>query len=294
MFSSLLICHPMIKPLKDLYSVINRFELPKELQSYYDFVGDDKFSLEGDLYKLKKLLLRYKSKSKAEEINTCLFLAILGYYIGEYKLTLYFIRKLEKEEITQIQIRLILDLKYYIRKLDKIIVLTSVEATSLRSLTKVERYVNRGLPPKCKRLVIKPLDELKLKDLKAYFKNYEQVFLVGHGDDKIIEIGGFSLEAHHIIPLLQNQYDKPNVLGIFSCENAFGIPSIRKNVDYFITDNAISAPVFIEMFLYGYLRNFYDFYSIQRAYDAGRILPTIRAVKDVSILLYERGVKIGP
>ncbi len=279
----------MEQPVPTLYTYVNRFKLPKELQQYYKFVGKPGNTLEADIYRLKSLLLKYRNRDRKEEINTAIFLAIIGYYIGHYRLTLYFIRQLEAESLEPVLKQLLLELKYNIRILDKVLVITSEDATYMTSLRKVASYANRKMPGKRKKLVILKAKNLTFRKLAHYFKSYEQVFLVGHGDDRVISLGKKEIGLPDIASLLQGQFDKPNVVGIFSCGNAFRDPSIWEHVDFFMTDNQQSVPVFAEMFLYGYLRNFYNFFSVQRAYDAGNLLPTIRAVNALSIELYAKG-----
>ena len=283
--------------LAKLYSFINRKELPPELMQYYKRLPNEKFDLSKDMGKLKKLLLDYEANGENEEINTFIFLAILGLFSGEYKLSLFFIRKLEELQLNQEEIWLVMEIKYSIRKLDKILILTSFsKATPLEAIRKYSINVlnnNQGSNSN-NELLIKDVNNITDFQLQSYFRNYEQIFLVGHGNSVSIQIGDQSLKLEDIVSKLKGVLNKPNVLGIFSCGEAFNKEEIWNHVDYFITDTFSSVPTFAEMFLLGYISSYYRNRDVLKAFDSGWILPTIRAVSDPSFTLREKGYPIKP
>ena len=288
---------PHNRSLAQLYSIVNRNTLPPVLRDYYMRLPNEKFDLVSDMSKLKLLLLKYENSSEEEEKNTYIFLAILGLFSGEYKLSLFFIRKLEALPLEQEEIWLIMEIKYSIRKLDKILILTSFsKATPLEAIRNYEFNVlqkewrnnnNAGL-------VIKDINNLTDFELQSYFRDFEQVFLVGHGNSISIDIGNRSINLADIASKLDGVLNKPNVLGIFSCGNAFDKEEIWSNVDYFITDTFSSVPVFAEMFLLGYISSYYRNKDVLKAFDSGWILPTINAINNPSYTLREKGYLIKP
>jgi len=249
------------------------------------------------MQELKSLLLAYEIETKDQEINTYLFLAILGLFSGEYRLALFFVRKLESLPLQQEQMRLAMEIRYSIRKLDKIIILTSFEkATPLQSL---QNFKSEAIKEKIFReswdgLVIQNVTKFTETDLKSYFQKYEQVFIIGHGNSIGIEIGDRIIGLGDIVPTIQNVMNKPNVLGIFSCGDAFNKEEIWNNVDYFVTDTFFSAPLYAEMFLYGYIPSYYRNRDVLKAFDAGWILPAINAISDPSFTMREKGYPIRP
>lgn len=285
------------RSLAQLYSMINKSELPPELMNYYKRLPNEKFDLISDMKELKNLLLNYKANAVNEEKNTFIFLAILGLFTGEYKLSLFFIRKLDMLPLTQQENWLIMEIKYSIRKLDKILILTSFsKATPLEAIRSFEvNVLNKkwGIN-KTDGLLIKDVNNITDFELQSYFRNFEQIFLVGHGNSISIDIGNKTLTPEDIASKLIGVLDKPNVLGIFSCGEAFNKEEIWSNVDYFITDTFSSAPVFAEMFLLGYISSYYRNKDVLKAFDSGWILPTIRAISDPSFTLREKGFKIKP
>ncbi|MDZ4747577.1 MAG: hypothetical protein SH808_03770 [Saprospiraceae bacterium] len=293
----------MNRDLKNLYDIINRDLLPPELRLYYQIDPNDQFDLALDIRNLKSLLLAYKTKNTEVNKTTYIFLAVLGLFSGEYRLSLYFIRKIESLKMTRRETSLIMEIKYSIRKLDKILVLVSKPQNEdeedkiyLTSIKDLARRINRGTRYTAYRgkLVVKYINTITAKDFRSCFTKFEQVFIVGHGDDISMDLGEKKLQPSDIISKLKGKLDKPNLLGLFSCGEAFNIKDIWDNVDYFITDTSQSVPVFFEMFLYGYISSYYRNSDVLKAFDSGWILPTIRATGDPYFQLKEKGYLVRP
>lgn len=293
----------MNRDLSNLYEIINRNSLPPELRAYYGANPGDINNLAGDIIKLKLLLLAYKTDVKEVNKTSYLFLAVLGLFSGEYKLSLYFIRKLESLKLNKKETSLIMEIKYSIRKLDKILVLVSMpkdeaeeEKIYLKSIKDLSKRINRKTRYSSyrRKLVVRYVNDITAKDFRSCFTKFEQIFIVGHGDEIGMDLGEKELLPDDIISKLKGKLDKPNLLGLFSCGEAFNKREIWENVDYFITDTNQSVPVFFEMFLYGYISTYYRNRDVLKAFDAGWILPTIRATGDPYFQLKEKGYQVKP
>jgi hypothetical protein len=66
--------------------------------------------------------------------------------------------------------------------------------------------------------------------------------------------------------------------------------AIKNHFDFFITDHESSVPMFAEMFLYGYLVEYYRDHRVQHAFESGRLATLFRAKSDPTYKMYVRGV----
>ena len=127
---------------------------------------------------------------------------------------------------------------------------------------------------------------------------YDQVFIAGHGEDKSetyeghIRLGSKLLTPGMIADAVKTGTPLPTVLGIFTCGEAFYAMEARHQFDFFITDHQSSVTSFVEMFLYGYLIDYYRYHNIPHAFQAGRLATIFQAKSDPTYKIFARGVKL--
>jgi hypothetical protein len=131
-----------------------------------------------------------------------------------------------------------------------------------------------------------------------WWNTFDQVFLAGHGEDQSasyeghIRLGKKILTPGMITKAVKANSNHPSILGIFTCGDAFYSMDIKRKFDFFIADHQSSVPQFIEMFLYGYLTDYYRSYSVLQAFQRGRVATIFSAKSDPTYELFASGINV--
>ena len=146
--------------------------------------------------------------------------------------------------------------------------------------------------------VVVATDDFDPLEMLKSWGTYDQVFIAGHGEHKSetyeghVRLGSRLLKPGMIADALMTDAAPPTVLGIFTCGEAFYAMEARHHFDYFITDHQSSVTSFVEMFLYGYLIDYYKYHIIPHAFQAGRFATIFQAKSDPTFKIFARGVKL--
>jgi hypothetical protein len=262
-----------------------------------DFYRNEKrlpyYSFRGELYYLRKKLLaeRLKHYPPEREFYRLLFIALCDYYLGAYRYAARFLDMALALGAEQHLYPLVMEIKYSITRLGRTMVIVSLEDHVARNFLRLED-VDR-------RITVNIFSEYAHPaEMVAGWRGYDQVFLIGHGEESTgdhagnVLIGNVEFSPEHLAGHVTSGARLPAVLGIFSCGNGFGDTPAKRHLDYYLTDTYSSVDEFLEMFLNGYLTEYYHSYSIPAAFQKGKLATVFRAVVDPSIVIYSRGIRL--
>lgn len=262
--------------------------VPEPVNDYYR--GITQYSFTGELVKLRNKLKKVKYKGKKEYIRI-LFIGLCNYYLGNYRQSVYDLKSIKNPRLIKNLYPLIIQIISNYRKSKiRILIIVSYDNRSNYNFRKLKKYGNTRV------YLISDLGSFeKLIDV---WDNYDQVFLFGHGEESqngsrkgnYIVIGKTKLTPSRLETYFKTGILKcPDVLGIFSCGNGFNKPNIYNRVNYFITDNESSVPEFAEMFITGYLADFFYNWNVINAFRRGTLATVFRAVHDPTLEIFIGG-----
>ena len=268
---------------------------PDGFREFYEEKGDKLvfYSFRGELYHLRKKLLAERAKHypPEREFYRLLFIAICDYHLGANKYAVQFLDMALALDTGHQLYPLIMQIKYSVVRLARTLVVVSLEdelAYNFRRLEEIDRRIEVDIFP----------DYANPEDLAKRWKGFNQVFLVGHGEeasdgkDGLIVLGDLELAPGDLEDLFSDKQALPAVFGVFSCGNSFERPSTSNRIDYYLTDTFSSVPEFLEMFLAGYLTEYCRSYDIGLAFQKGKLATLFRADSNPSYVLYSRGILV--
>ncbi len=282
--------------LKDLNDLLRKHQdrFPEVILEFY---RSEKrlpyYSFRGELYYLRKKLLaeRQKDYPQDREFYRLLFIALCDYYLGAYRYAVKFLDMALKLDVEHHLYPLLMEIKYSVTRLDKTLVIVSLEDHVARNFLRMEDID--------KRITVNIFSEYPHPaDMLADWSGYQQVFLIGHGEESTdghagnVLIGSVEFSPDQLAEHVVSGVHLPAVLGVFSCGNGFGDTPAKQHLDYYLTDTYSSVDEFLEMFLTGYLSEYYHSYNITAAFHKGKLATLFRAVVDPSIVMYSRGIRL--
>jgi hypothetical protein len=262
--------------------------IPEPVKEFYRYGPDESFYEKVIL--LEERLIAYGASTNAQEYFKQVFLGLCHYFMGRKS----YLACLEKAEAIGLYpefLPLIVQLKYEIKRAERTLIIVSYDDALNRHVTKLKR-INEHIS------VIPAAIPFDIEDMLRSWNKYDQVFLLGHGEDKTdtyeghITLGDKVLTPSMLISYILANPLHPRILGIFSCGEAFNTAEIKSHFDFFMTDRESSVPVFAEMFLYGYLQEYYQRYKMDRAFQCGKLATIFRAKSDPTYEIYLRGVTL--
>ncbi|MEP7198036.1 MAG: hypothetical protein ABI851_16070 [Saprospiraceae bacterium] len=261
------------------YKNIDLKEIPPPIYSYLDEAPNAPFIDSVKL--LKKALLRYHPITQRDLEYKYLHLALCYYYLRNQREFYYYYNLLINTEFGRTWTKLLLYLKYDFFDVRQILILVSVDYEMNNNYFALKYYY-----PKIR---IEMFD--KYGDKEKFFESFkgqDLVFIIGHGGDKYIYIGGEKIDQTDFANYINKNKNLPNVLGIFSCNQLLDDMEIIKKYDYYVTDT-VSFPGDVECFIFGFIRNYHKGRAIKEAFWSGRIAPFLRTKTSPPFIMYERG-----
>ena len=279
--------------------VWNRFNLHAEIHRLAEYIPNPVLdfyrstppeSFQENVIALEDQLSTYSGTTVESDYFKWLFLGLCHYFLGRKS----YVAHLERAQGTGLYpqfLPLIVQLIYEIKKADRILILVSYDEALNRHIKKLSRLSTH--------ITIRTPDAaIAPEDMMRTWNTYDQVFLLGHGEDMRdgyeghIKLGGTNLTPSSLLAYLESNPLHPKVLGLFACGNGFNTMPIKHHFDFFMTDHESSVPIFAEMFLYGYLVEYFRNHRVQHAFESGKLATLFRAKSDPTYKMYVRGVKL--
>lgn len=277
--------------------VWNRFNLHAEIHRHAEYIPDPVLdfyrttspdSFQENIVLLEDRLSHVLETGPESAYFKSLFLGLCHYFLGRKS----YVAHLERAQVTGLFpefLPLIIQLIYENKKAERILVIVSYDEALNRHIKKLGRLSTH--------ITIKTPDAaFDPEEMLRTWNTYDQVFLLGHGEDQDdayqghIRLGGTILTPASLLAYLESNPLHPKILGLFACGNGFNTMAIKNHFDFFITDHESSVPMFAEMFLYGYLVEYYRDHRVQHAFESGRLATLFRAKSDPTYKMYVRGV----
>jgi hypothetical protein len=277
----------------------NRFNLHAEIHRHAEFIPEPVLdfyrltpleSFQENIVDLEDQLSRYSGTTTESDYFKWLFLGLCYYFIGRKS----YVAHLERAQGTGLYpefLPLIIQLIYENKKAERILVIVSYDEALNRHIRKLSR-LNTHITIKT------PEAGFDTEEMFRTWNTYDQVFLIGHGEDRHagyeghIKLGDTVLTPTGLLAYLESNPLHPKILGVFACGSAFHTTALKNHFDFFITDHESSVPMFAEMFLYGYLVEYYRDHHVQHAFESGRLATLFRAKSDPTYKMYVRGVTL--
>ena len=274
----------------NLHAEIHRHaaDIPEPVKNFYSDALNQSF--QDEINRLEEGLVRYTGDTPAKNYFKWLFLGLCHYLLGRKS----YVGLLEQAEATAFYpdlLPLIVKLKYETKKAERILVVVALDEHLNRHINRLGRHF-----PHVKIIVAGA--GFDISDLLRTWNKYDQIFLLGHGEDKSDAYEGhISLGDQALTPSILLRYVRanplhPKIIGIFCCGGAFHDPEIHSHFDFFMMDRESSVAIFIEMFLNGYLLGYYRSGNVINAFNHGRFATLFRAKSDPTYEIYVRGVTL--
>lgn len=266
----------------NIFDSINRRKLPGDLPNFiYRETGQYNFF--DDLYSLRNELREFKPADDKEEYSEKLFSCLVYYFLGDYEDCLRNIKwVLDNTQDPMIK-RLLVSLKYKILPLRNILILISNDGQEAVKYSSISR--------KHKEVDLVFIYNFSERHFINSLNEYDQIFLIGHGDEEQTKIGGKEVTVPWLCEILdENPQKRVGLLGVLSCGGAFDNDKIYNRFDYFVTDTITSNLQFSEMFLFSYIQNYMKLPDVPNSFMMGKIGTALRAVANPGFILYEGGV----
>jgi len=272
----------------NLHAEIHRHAecIPQPVLDFYQRTPPESF--QENIVLLEDQLSHYSGATAASDYFKWLFLGLCHYFLGRKS----YVAHLERAQGTSLYpqfLPLIIQLIYENKKADRILIIVSYDEALNRHIKKLSR-LNTHITIKI------PDESFDQEEMLRTWNTYDQVFLLGHGEDQHeayeghIKLGSTMLTPSALLAYLESNPLHPKILGLFACGSGFNTMAIKNHFDFFITDHESSVPMFAEMFLYGYLVQYYRDHRIPHAFESGRLATFFRAKSDPTYKMYVRGV----
>jgi len=247
-------------------------------------------SFQEKLLQLEDGLSTYVSHLPATNYFKYLFQGFCQYYLQKKTYVTYLNQAANTGLFPQF-LPLIIQLIYEQRRAERILIMVSFDDErngDFKKLSGIHDTIT----------VIAVDDDFDPDDLFTSWGVYDQVFIAGHGENRSetydghIRLGKKILTPGMITQAVNENTMHPPILGVFTCGEAFCAMEIKSQFDYFISDHLSSVSRFVEMFLYGYLVDYFRSYTILHAFEAGRLATIFQAKSDPTYKIFTRGVKL--
>jgi len=252
--------------------------------------GKQHFSFVEKLVLLEERLSAYTSPLPAQHYFKCLFLGLCTYYLQKSTYVSYLEQAKEVGLFPEF-LPSLLPSSDEQKKAERILVIVAFNHQLNEHFNKLHAIH--------KRIKVITADAMfEPENIFQIWNSFDQVFLAGHGEDKSesyeghIRLGKKILTPSMITQAVKEDSRHPSILGIFTCGDAFYVMDIKQKFDFFIADHQSSVPRFVEMFLYGYLTDYYSSHSVLQAFQRGRMATIFSAKSDPTYELFSRGVKL--
>ena len=265
------------------YEALKKLTIPDIILNYYMKI--EEFPFLNQVEFLKENLLKINFNSEGDKYFKNLFLGMIYFYLDDKKKCLYYLDQAKNNKIDVNLNKLINYLRANIVNLNRILIITSMSYERNNNFLKIKKL----------RKDITLIMSVKRFNVKKYFEyldKYDQVFMIGHGKDDYIKIGGTPVTQDMFIEYMEKGNKLPEVLGLLSCENAIQDQKLLNNLNYYITDEVVSPQGQIEFFLYGYIKSFSKSKSILEAFRAAKIAVLFRTPFSPSFVIYTNGTKL--
>jgi len=263
-------------------------DIPEPVVAFYRNAPHQSFQEE--ITKLEEGLIQYNGDTPARNYFKWLFLGLCHYLLGRKSYVAY-LERAEEAAFFPAFLPLIVKLKYETKRAERILVVVALDEHLNRHIQKLER-----LHPHLK--VVIAGAGFDISDLLRTWNKYEQVFLLGHGEDKSEGYEGhITLGDQVMTPSMLKEHIRsnplhPKIMGICCCGMAFEDPDIKSHFDFFIMDMESSVAIFVEMFINGYLLEYYRSCNVIDAFQHGRLATIFRAKSDPTYEIYMRGITL--
>lgn len=263
-------------------------DLPEPVAAFYRTVPYHSFR--DEITRLEEGLNQYSGDNPARNYFKWLFLGLCHYLLGR-KSYVAWLERAEEAASFPAFLPLIVRLKYETKKAGRILVVVSLGEQINGHIQKLER-----LHPQLK--VIIAGAGFDISDLLRTWNKYEQVFLLAHGEDRSdgyeghITLGEQVLTPSMLKAHIRSNPLHPKIMGIFCCGMAYDDPEIRSHFDFFMMDRESSVAIFVDMFINGYLHEYYRSYNVLAGFRNGRLATIFRAKSDPTFEIYLRGITL--
>jgi len=263
-------------------------DIPKPVTAFYR--NGPYQSFQDEIARLEEGLIQYNGDTPARNYFKWLFLGLCHYLLGRKSYVAY-LERAEETAFFPALLPLIVRLKYETKKAGRILVVVSLDEQINPHIQKLER-----LHPQLK--VIIAGAGFEISDLLRTWNKYDQVFLLGHGEDRgegyegHITLGGQVMTPSMLKDHIRSNPLHPKIMGICCCGMAFDDPEIKSQFDFFMMDRESSVAIFVEMFINGYLLEYYRSYNVLDGFRNGRLATIFRAKSDPTYEIYLRGITL--
>lgn len=263
-------------------------DIPEPVAAFYRNAPFQSF--QDEIIRLEEGLIHYNGDTPARNYFKWLFLGLCHYLFGRKSYVAY-LERAEETAFFPSFLPLIVRLKYEAKKAGRILVVVSLGEQINRHIQKLER-----LHPHLK--VVIAGAGFEISDLLRTWNKYDQVFLLGHGEDRSDGYEGhITLGPQVLTPSMLKEHIRsnplhPKIIGICCCGMAFDDPDIKSHFDFFIMDMESSVAIFVEMFINGYLLEYYRSYNVIDGFHHGRLATLFRAKSDPTYEICLRGITL--
>jgi hypothetical protein len=277
---------------------INKLDIPAPVDAYIrDLKGT--FNFYDDLFRLYRDLMKIPDTDIKGDYYRDLFLGVVTYYIKEkysnFKPTcLRLINKSIDRTAKVVKLKaerdsiykLLLGIKYRLVRLERILFLKDVDYDNEVFFRSIRDTYSKNIQIK----TVRVFNDTKFGQA---IKTYDQLFILGHGDERGSDLGGKNVTAKWLSEKMSQPDTIVKVLGVFSCQKNLSSSILKNKVDYFITDSSISSPDYAEMFLFGFFQNYLKSWRIKDSFEIAGVAPIFRASANLRMELFERGALIS-
>lgn len=276
-----------------------RFNLHAEIYKHADDIpgpvadfyrNAPQLSFQDEITRLEEGLMQYRGDTPARNYFKWLFLGLCHYLLGRKSYVAY-LERAEETAFFPAFLPLIVKLKYETKRAERILVVVALGDQINRNIQKQERLHSHL------KVVIAGAG-FDISDLLRTWNKYDQVFLLGHGEDRSDGYEGhITLGAQVLTPSMLKEHIRanplhPKIIGICCCGMAFDDPDIKRHFDFFIMDMESSVAIFVEMFINGYLLEYYRSYNVIDGFQHGRLATLFRAKSDPTYEICLRGITL--
>ena len=287
-----------MEELNGVLDLLNALDMPSPVNEFIDDLSGS-YSFYDDLFTIYRKLEAMPVVDKKSDFYKEVFMSIVSYYtmtkyprlsvkclksINKALIQLPNVvrKKTEKEAIYGI----LLGIKYRIVKLKRSLFLVD----SWYDKEVFFRSIRDTFSNNVRIRTIRKFNEIKFKQAT---RQYDQLYIFGHGDDRGSDLGGKNISASWLKEVLSKSDSTIKVLGLFSCQRNLNTSTLKNAVDYLITDSSISSPDYTEMFLFGFFQNYLKSWRIKDSFEIGGLAPIFRASANIRMELYERGLLVS-
>lgn len=263
-------------------------DIPEPVAAFYRNAPHHSF--QDEINRLEEGLNQYTGDTPARNYFKWLFLGLCHYLLGR-KSYVACLERAEEAAFFPAFLPLIVKLKYETKRAERILVVVSLTEEINRHIQKLER-----LHPNLK--VVIAGAGFDISDLLHSWNKYEQVFLLAHGEDRSDGYEGhITLGEQVMTPSMLKDHIRsnplhPKIMGILCCGMAFDDPEIKSQFDFLMMDQESSVAIFVEMFINGYLLEYYRSYNVIDGFHHGRLATIFRAKSDPTYEIYLRGITL--